>query len=60
MELRINYLLKELQENPVTQKYSIEALGKMIGYTNPSAFTRTFKKQMGITPSQYLKQHNFG
>ena len=35
--------------------YSIQALAEELGYTNASAFTRAFKKQIGVTPSVFLK-----
>lgn len=53
-ELRINYLLKELDNNHQLRKYTIKALGKEIGYTNASAFTRAFKNFIGKSPSEYI------
>tara|TARA_B110000902_G_C14291087_1_gene580971 strand:+ start:5430 stop:5855 length:426 start_codon:yes stop_codon:yes gene_type:complete len=54
-ELRINYLIKKLQEENKFRRYTIKALGEEIGYSNASAFTRAFKKYKGVTPSEYLK-----
>ena len=54
-KLRINYLLKELKTNKHYQNYTIEYLAKEIGYTNASAFSRAFKKEVGMTPSVYIK-----
>lgn len=54
-KLRINYLLQKLQTNKQYQNYTIEYLANEIGYTNASAFTRAFKKEVGITPSMYIK-----
>lgn len=56
VDLRIKALIKNLDENPIMHKYSIEALGNSIGYTNASSFTRVFKTQLGISPSEYLKK----
>ena len=53
-ELRINYLLKELKNNHQLRKYTIKALGKEIGYTDASAFTRAFKNFIGKSPSEYI------
>jgi len=53
-ELRINYLLKKIDEDPMFKKYSIKTLGEEIGYTNASAFTRAFKNHKGINPSEYI------
>lgn len=53
--LKIEYIVKQLKTNKTYRKYSIQALAEELGYTNASAFTRAFKKQMGITPSVFLK-----
>lgn len=53
-ELRIHYLLQELENNPQIRKYSIKALGEEVGYTNASAFTRAFKNFVGKLPSEYI------
>lgn len=52
---RINYIIEKLKTNTEYKKYSIQALGEEIGYTNASAFSRAFKKQTGLTPSSFLK-----
>jgi YesN/AraC family two-component response regulator len=43
-KLRMEYLIEKLQNSVKYNKYSIDAIGKEIGYTNPSSFTRAFKK----------------
>lgn len=53
--LKIEYIVEQLKSNKTYRKYSIQALAEEVGYTNASAFTRAFKKQMGITPSIFLK-----
>jgi len=55
LELRINYLTHKLATEKKYRKYTIQSLGEEIGYTNASAFTRAFKKQMRCTPSIYIK-----
>jgi AraC-like DNA-binding protein len=57
IDLRINYLIKELNEKPIIRKHSIEALATSIGYTNASSFTRIFKNHIGMSPSEYLKKN---
>lgn len=54
-DLRLQYVIEKLHSDKKFQKYSIESIGKEIGYSNASAFTRAFKKKMGVTPSQYIK-----
>lgn len=38
-----------------TTEYSIEKIGLLVGYDNPSSFRRKFKDESGISPSQYRK-----
>jgi AraC-like DNA-binding protein len=52
---KIEYIVDLLKNNKTYRKYSIQALAEETGYTNASAFTRVFKKQMGVTPSIFLK-----
>ncbi|WP_299121383.1 helix-turn-helix domain-containing protein [uncultured Winogradskyella sp.] len=56
-DFRIRFLIKQLNENPVFKKYSIEALANSVGYTNASSFTRIFKNYTGMSPSEYLKNN---
>lgn len=56
MDLRINFLIKQLDENPILRKHSIEALAESIGYKNASSFTRIFKNHIGISPSEYFRK----
>ncbi|MEE3999360.1 helix-turn-helix domain-containing protein [Tenacibaculum sp. FZY0031] len=53
--LKINYVVEKLKTDKNFRKYSIQAIAEEIGYTNASAFTRAFKKHIGITPSIFLK-----
>jgi AraC-like DNA-binding protein len=57
-QLRINYLTEKLKTDKKYHNYTIQYLAEEIGYTNASAFTRAFKKQVGITPSEYIKSLN--
>lgn len=54
-ELRINYLIEKLKTDKKYQTFTIQYLAEEIGYKNASAFTRAFKKQLGTTPSEYIK-----
>ena len=54
-KLRIDYLINKLNTEEQYKNYTIQYLAEEIGYTNASAFTRAFKKELGITPSEYIK-----
>ncbi|MCX4267536.1 MAG: AraC family transcriptional regulator [Lachnospiraceae bacterium] len=41
-----------------TTNYNITEIGRIIGYENPLYFSRIFRKQKGISPSEYRKQFN--
>jgi len=57
IDLRISFLIKKLEENPIIRKHSIEALAESVGYVNASSFTRIFKNYTGVSPSEYLKKN---
>lgn len=48
-EVRLNAACDLLQKNA----YYIADIAEMIGYHNPSYFTKVFKAKFGITPSEY-------
>lgn len=54
-KFRIDYLIHKLNTEEQYLNYTIQYLAEEIGYTNASAFTRAFKKELGITPSEYIK-----
>ena len=54
--LRINYILTELEKNPVIRKYNIEVISKEIGYKSCTTFINAFKKRVHMTPSEYIKK----
>ena len=47
--VRLKRAAQLLQEN----KYTVSEIGYMVGFTNPSYFTKCFQKQFGIRPSDY-------
>lgn len=49
-QLRIDHATELLVKNP---EMSIEQIGKTLGLFSPSAFTKMFKKSMGISPREY-------
>lgn len=53
--LRINYIITELDKNPLIRKYNIEVISKEIGYKSCTTFINAFKKRTQMTPSEYIK-----
>lgn len=51
---RINYIVKELHDDPQLLQYKIAVLSELCGYNTHSQFTSIFKSQKGISPSQYI------
>ncbi len=55
-ELRIDYAIKELQQNTVLRKYTIKAIANEFGYSTAETFSNAFYKQVRIKPSYYIKE----
>ena len=36
-----------------TTNYNVTEIGNIVGYDNPLYFSRIFKKQKGVSPSEY-------
>jgi len=54
-DLRIDYIITQLNEGTVYKKYSIEGIAKEIGFKNTESFSKAFLKKTGAYPSEYLK-----
>jgi len=52
---RIDYLTQLLKASPNYLKFTLESLGKQVGFSSRSAFNTAFKKRTGKTPSAFLK-----
>lgn len=57
-ELRIKYILEEIQNDAVKRQFTIEALTDVAGYRSSTSFVNAFKKFTGLTPSNYIKSLN--
>jgi AraC-like DNA-binding protein len=55
-QYRVAYFI-ELYQNPDNQRLTIEALAQMTGFVSRITFIKSFKKEMGLTPSEYIKAH---
>ena len=53
--LRIDYILKELKENKILQKYTIKTISEEAGFNTAESFARAFKNKTGIRPSYYIR-----
>lgn len=51
--LRMNAAADRLQRSDL----KIETIAAELGYTNPFAFSRSFKRVMGISPSEFRRDH---
>lgn len=54
--LRINYIINKLYENPIYREYKITYLAEECGYVTPRVFVNAFKKETGLTPSYFLEE----
>ncbi|NAS29431.1 helix-turn-helix domain-containing protein [Flavobacteriaceae bacterium R38] len=54
--LRINYIVEALKEQPKLRKYTIKAIAFEVGFNNVKSFTDAFYKQTKIHPSYYIRE----
>jgi len=52
---RIEYLLREVDPEQ-WEELSIEGLAKEVGFNTRTTFLKAFKKNVGMTPSEYREQ----
>lgn len=53
-ELRIKYILKKLQTDPVYLNYKVSYLAEESGFSSHSLFATVFKSVTGISPTTYI------
>ncbi|WP_420571974.1 helix-turn-helix domain-containing protein [Kordia sp.] len=53
--LRINYALQRLKDDPVFRSYDIKSIAEESGFKSSDMFSRAFIKNTGIYPSYYIK-----
>jgi AraC-like DNA-binding protein len=53
-ELKINYAIEQLINNPTYRKYSTQAIAESVGFKNAISFTKSFKKRAGVSPAQFI------
>lgn len=52
-QFALSVKMNEAKKLLYTKEYSVSEVGYMVGYSNLSHFTETFKKQFGYTPNKY-------
>lgn len=55
-ELRINYVIGEIDTNVKFREYTTQAIAESAGFKNADSFTTSFKKKTGLTPFQYITE----
>ena len=55
-ELRIQYALQKLVDEPYFRKYTLQAIAEEVGYKDANTFVRVFKKQTGLSPNYYIEK----
>ncbi|MCG2610070.1 AraC family transcriptional regulator [Flavobacterium sp. SM15] len=55
-ELKINYVIDQMINNPTYRKYSTQAIAESVGFKNAVSFTKSFSKRTGVSPTQFAKR----
>lgn len=54
-DLRINYIVQKINDNPVYRQYKINFLAEETGFSSHSKFATVFKGTVGVSPSEFIK-----
>lgn len=57
---RIREACRRMNDTARYGNYTVEGLGQSVGFTSRSYFVKLFKKHIGLTPSDYMKQSRTG
>lgn len=55
-QLRIEYAIEQLQNNPTFIRYTIKAIAAEVGFNNVQSFSKAFYNAKGIKPSYFIRQ----
>ncbi|UOB18881.1 tetratricopeptide repeat protein [Abyssalbus ytuae] len=55
-DLKIDYVIKKLQENTKFRNYTVSAIAEEAGFNNAQSFSKAFYKKTGIYPSYFITQ----
>lgn len=56
-DLRIRYILDQLNNNPTYLHYKVSYLAEESGFSSHSSFTTVFKSVVGMSPTRYIALH---
>lgn len=56
MQYIVSLRIKNAQTLIETTDYNMNEIALIVGYDNPLYFSRLFKKQKGLSPSEYKKK----
>jgi len=54
--IRINYIIQKMINDPEYLNYKIDYLSEVSGYSSHSRFTQMFKKEVKMSPSEFISQ----
>jgi AraC-like DNA-binding protein len=54
-ELRINYIIEKLKNEPQYRNYKMASLADEVGFSSHSKFSKVFKKVTSLSPSLFIK-----
>ena len=54
-DLRIKYIVKKLNEEPLYRQYKIAVLAEEAGFSSPNKFATIFKEVTSLSPSLFIK-----
>ena len=53
-DLRINYIVQKINDDPVYRQYKINFLAEETGFSSHSKFATVFKSTVGVSPSEFI------
>ncbi len=54
-DLRINYIVQKITDDPIYRQYKINTLAEETGFSSHSKFATVFKATIGVSPSEFIK-----
>jgi AraC-like DNA-binding protein len=58
MQYLANWRMQLAAHSLLSGSDSVAAIAERVGYESEAAFSRAFKKMVGVSPSQWRKQHS--